>query len=919
MALLNFIVDPAAIIDEKGRFLAVNDAFMDLIGLKSKKKLIGMMFLDLGVLDKKNKAKVLKNFRKRMQGLHVDPYEINFTDKTGKDRCVELKARKIDHSGQPADLVLLHDITRRKENVRQLKEYSEKMEALVNAKVREIKENKEKLETIFNSSPDAITLCDLNGKIIECNEATLNLLRYSSKQELIGKNAFEMVAPKDQPKAALLMESLSKNGSAKNHELTYLTKDRKEFLVEASASIIKDDAGNPVGLVATAKNITERKRSEEALKESEEKFRNLSEESPNMIFINKQGRVVYANKKCEDLMGYTKEEFYAPTFNFFSLIAPESLKKLNSSYSKHKTGEEVAPYEYDLVTKAGKRISAVITTKLIKYEGESAILGIITDITERKQLEDALRTSEEMFRAISTSAMDSIILINENDEVVYWNPAAEKIFGYTEKEAMGSNLAKLVIPPRGHKRHLKLLKKLTHGSPSEVHLELTALRKGGAKFPMELSATSVKLKDRNCMLSIVRDVSQRKKMEDDLKQERDMLEAVTENIGAGLAIISKDYRIIWANTLLKQINGECDGKICYSTFNKLTEVCPECGVQKVFANTVPIDTHEYSTKDDKGRPVQVELIVTPIKDEEGNVVAALELAVNITERKLMENKLAEYSQKLEKLVEKRTEQLKQTQAKLVKSERLAAIGELAAMVGHDLRNPLTGIKGAAYYLKTKYGADIGVKGKEMLETIERAIDYSNKIINDLLDYSRDQKLDLAEVTPKVLLKNALSLLEVPDKIQVVDATENEPRVKADMEKMHRVFVNIIKNAVDAMPEGGTLTIKSREARGKLKIVFKDTGAGMSEETLTTLKRGVPLFSTKAKGMGFGLPICKRIIEAHGGKLSVESKIWKGTTVTVTIPVNPKPVKEGEEKWIVSEPMLSTITTTPRNKNAKALH
>jgi signal transduction histidine kinase len=275
--------------------------------------------------------------------------------------------------------------------------------------------------------------------------------------------------------------------------------------------------------------------------------------------------------------------------------------------------------------------------------------------------------------------------------------------------------------------------------------------------------------------------------------------------------------------------------------------------------------------------------------------------------KLMQNKLAHYSQKLEKLVEKRTEQLKQTQAKLVKSERLATIGELAAMVGHDLRNPLTGIMGAAYYLKTKHTTELGVKGKEMLETIENAINYSNKIVNDLLEYSRDLKLELDEVTPKAMLENALSLLEIPEKIQIVDATEDNPTVKADTEKMRRVFVNIIKNAFDAMPEGGNLAVKSREVKGKLEIAFKDTGTGMSKETLSKLEGGVPLFTTKAKGMGFGLPICRRIVEVHGGKISVESKIGKGTKVTVTIPVKPKPLDEGEEKWIFNESMLQTIT------------
>ena len=300
--------------------------------------------------------------------------------------------------------------------------------------------------------------------------------------------------------------------------------------------------------------------------------------------------------------------------------------------------------------------------------------------------------------------------------------------------------------------------------------------------------------------------------------------------------------------------------------------------------------------------------MTPIKDKDGTVIAALELSVDITEKKLMQNKLEEYSQKLEKLVDERTEELKQTQAKLLKTERLAAIGELAAIIGHDLRNPLTGIKGATYYLKTKHGAEMDVKGKEMFEIIEKDIDYSNKIINDLLEYSRDLTLELANTTPKLLLKNALSLIEVPERIQIIDATEDKPEIKADAEKMNRAFVNIIKNAIDAMPEGGTLTITSKAVKGKVKIAFKDTGTGMSEETLSKLKLWSPLFTTKAKGMGFGLPICKRIVEAHGGKISVESTLGKGTTVTVTIPVNPKPVDEGEEKWIFNESWLSATPT-----------
>jgi len=136
--------------------------------------------------------------------------------------------------------------------------------------------------------------------------------------------------------------------------------------------------------------LRERKLAEEVLRESEEKFRNLAEQSPNMIFINREGKVVYANRLCEEVMGYSREEFYAPDFDFVRLSAPEYLELVRSSYRKHQQGQDVPPYEYALLTKEGKRIEAIFATRLIKYEGRSAILGIITDITKRKRTERLL-------------------------------------------------------------------------------------------------------------------------------------------------------------------------------------------------------------------------------------------------------------------------------------------------------------------------------------------------------------------------------------------------------------------------------------------------------------------------------------------------------------------------------------------------
>ncbi len=142
-------------------------------------------------------------------------------------------------------------------------------------------------------------------------------------------------------------------------------------------------------------NITARKQIEEKLKESEKKFRNLAEKLPNMIFINKMGRIIYVNQICEKIMGYKVEEFYSNEFSFFKLIAPESIEKIKESFRKHQKGIDLLPYEYKIITKGGQKINVIISTKLIDFEGEHAILGIVTDISERKQMEESIKQTKK--------------------------------------------------------------------------------------------------------------------------------------------------------------------------------------------------------------------------------------------------------------------------------------------------------------------------------------------------------------------------------------------------------------------------------------------------------------------------------------------------------------------------------------------
>jgi PAS domain S-box-containing protein len=226
---------------------------------------------------------------------------------------------------------------------------------------------------------------------------------------------------------------------------------------------------------------------------------------------------------------------------------------------------------------------------------------------------------------------------------------------------------------------------------------------------------------------------------------------------------------------------------------------------------------------------------------------------------------------------------KEMEAKLLRSERFASIGELAAILGHDLRNPLSGIRGAWFFVKRKHSDVWDAEDIVMFESIDKSIDYSNKIINDLLDYSREIHLDLAAVTPKVLFADVLSFAALPSNVELVNELEDGPTFHVDPVKMCRVFVNVIKNAVDAMPEGGKLVIKSKVENGSLVFTFIDNGLGMSGETLE--KIWTPLFTTKAKGMGFGLAICKRLVEAHNGRVSLSSVVDEGTTVRVELPLS----------------------------------
>jgi PAS domain S-box-containing protein len=350
------------------------------------------------------------------------------------------------------------------------------------------------------------------------------------------------------------------------------------------------------------------------------------------------------------------------------------------------------------------------------------------------------------------------------------------------------------------------------------------------------------------------------------------VENILSSISDSILFVRLDSKILKVNQAFTVLTGYSEEEVIGKSINELLDAT---GATPNPGNTVSIieglrkkreiNNYELSFYNKTAEKRVGTLSCSMVSDKSGKDVGAAFVLHDVTERIAIEQKL-------------------------LKAERFASIGELAGMLGHDLRNPLSGIRNANFYLRRKLDSKLGPEEKNMFESIDKNIDYSNKIINDLLDYSsyysNEVKLELSQATPKTLVKAARALANQPQNITVIDETEDSPQFYIDEVKICRSFINILKNAFDAMPTGGEVHVSSIVEADKVAFTFKDNGCGMTKETINKL--WTPLFTTKAKGMGFGMVICKRNINAHGGKISLESALGQGTTITVELPLNLKP-------------------------------
>jgi two-component system, NtrC family, sensor kinase len=348
--------------------------------------------------------------------------------------------------------------------------------------------------------------------------------------------------------------------------------------------------------------------------------------------------------------------------------------------------------------------------------------------------------------------------------------------------------------------------------------------------------------------------------------------SVLDSISDAILVIDPDnFKIIEINRAglrqLDRLKEDVVGHLCYEVTHHRSTPCEPpndiCPILDLFKTGESV-TVEHTHFNKENKKFYVEVSVHPIRNRDGKISLITHIAKDITERKLM-------------------------QAKLLDSERLATVGDLALTLANDLRNPLQAIQVASYWLKKDYSRlQSSSKGVEMLQCISNSIKYSDNIIKAMLDFASSKNPIIKKLDVNTVVKKVLGQVEIPKEVELKTELGILPQIEADEDMLEKVFIHIIQNGLAAMEKGGTLKASTLETAEFVEVSFRDTGIGIPKGNLEKLFK--PLFTTKSKGMGLGLAISKRLVEAHKGSIVVESEEGKGTEVKIKLPIHSSVMK-----------------------------
>jgi PAS domain S-box-containing protein len=500
----------------------------------------------------------------------------------------------------------------------------------------ELRRETEFSENILNTAVDTVFVFDpQTGKPLRWNKAFSEVSGYSDEEIAAKKAPDDWYSPEDLKRAAATIEGIFAEGSG-IVEMSLIAKDGRTIPTEYVGSLVKDAEGNPQYIISVGRDVTERKRAEEALRESEEKFRNLAEESPNMIFISLGVKMAYANKKTQEVMGYTREELYAEDFNTLEMVAPESRELVTRGMAAHARGEEIAPFEYVVQTKSGEKLQAIIAPKLITFGGETASLGIVTDISEQKRAQEALRESEEKYRATVEQARDGIVIIVDG-KLAFVNDYYAAMLGRAKEDLIGRSILD-VLPPRLREGFAARYERALESGVTPEPVDAILLAADGREIPVETVSADVTYGGRPAILVIIRDVTERREAKKKIRRAEREKTAILRSMSEHVVYHDTELTILWTNEAAASSVGlspeSLVGRHCYEVWHDRKKPCPGCPVAAALETG---GTHEAEVTTRDGRVWFVRGYA--VTDEAGNVTNAVEVTLEVTERKRAEESL----------------------------------------------------------------------------------------------------------------------------------------------------------------------------------------------------------------------------------------------------------------------------------------
>jgi signal transduction histidine kinase/DNA-binding response OmpR family regulator len=483
-----------------------------------------------------------------------------------------------------------------------------------------------------------------------------------------------------------------------------------------------------------------------------------------------------------------------------------------------------------------------------------------------KAVEDALRAKERQLRDLIMCNVDGMLVVDEQGTALFVNPAALRLFNRTEEDFLGKEIG---LP-------------ITAGESAEIHL----LRPNGDNYVVEMRVAQIEWQGRLAYLASLRDITERKRIEDALRESETKLRALYESMSelvvlhqlvydaSGRAV---DYRILECNPRFSQVTGIPREQAIGALASEIYGVTPAPYLE-IYARVATTGNSEHF--ETFFAPMRKYFSISAFALGAGRFAT---VSSDITAYKRAEEMLREYSQHLEQMVEARTRELREAQEQLLRQERLAMLGQIAGGIGHELRSPLNTINNAVYLLRQTLPA-LNEEAREALDILTRQVEASNRIITSLLAFARPQPLTRRLTDIGALCHTVLAQSLLPENILVQCNVAESLVINADSDQLQIVFSNLIRNAVQAMPQGGTLSITARQTdSNNVEISFADTGVGIPPSILDKIFQ--PMFTTRSRGLGLGLALCKLIIEAHDGTISVASQVGKGTTFKITLPLH----------------------------------